>query len=503
MARRAVLVARRSAGLALLAVATMLLHGVHSDAADAALAYLLGVLVAAVAGGWWTGAATSGVAVAALWGLFVRPAQTRGPAGADAWFALGAFAVTAAVTTALVARAGARFRSAEAREFQARRLLRLSERMLGGAGEPADLAAPLEALAQACGEAMGARRALIRLWDPEGGGQMVPEAELGAWPASTLAAVGAACHRLPEAPLSWQDAEMGPVTVLPLARRSAQPALLVAAGARPQPDMAQAVAGLGSLALERLLLERQIFDAEAVRRSDALKSALLSSVSHELRTPLASIRLAATALQRPDTWADPEGRVDLLRAVDAEAERLNRVIANLLCLSRIEAGALQPDRRPCEVAALVFEAVRQAGPRLDPARLQLEVPEDLPAVDCDLGLAALALANILDNAVKYAPAGTPVTLGARQAPGGRLVAIWVDDRGPGVRPAEAERIFERFYRAVPQGDRTPGTGVGLSIARALVEAHDGRVWVEARPGGGSRFTTTWASAEGGRAAAAR
>ena len=503
MAGRAVLVAQRAAGLALLAIATLLLRGLRADAADAALAYLLGVLVGAVAGGWWTGVVTSGVAVAGLWALFVRPVQARAPAGADAWFALGAFAAIAAVTTALVARAGARFRSAEAREFQARRLLRLSERMLGGAGEPADLAAPLAALAQACGDAMGASRALIRLWDPEGGGKVYPEAEGASWPPSTLAAVASACHRLPEAPLTWQDPQIGPVSVLPLARRSAQPALLVAAGVRPQPEMAQAVAGLGSLALERLLLERQIFDAEAVRRSDALKSALLSSVSHELRTPLASIRLAATALQRPDTWADPEGRVDLLRVVDAEAERLNRVIANLLCLSRIEAGALQPDRRPCEVAALIFDAVRQAGPRLDPTRLQLEVPEDLPAVACDLGLAALALANILDNAAKYAPAGTPVTLGARQAPGGRLVAIWVDDRGPGVPPAEAERIFDRFYRAVPQGDRTPGTGVGLSIARALVEAHDGRVWVEARPGGGSRFTTTWPSAEGVAATVAR
>ncbi len=503
MAGRAVQIARGLAGPALLAVATLLLRAFRADASDAALAYLLGVLVSAVAGGWWAGVVTSFLALAALWVGFVRPVPARVPAGADAWFALGAFAVSAAVTTALVARAGARFRLAESREFQARRLLRLSERMLGGAGEAADLAAPLASLAQACGQAMGARRSLIQLWDPEGGGRVYPESDRAIWPESSLAAVAGACRRLPEAPLFWQDPEVGPLSVLPLARRSAQPALLVAAGAPPQPDMAQAVAGLGSLALERLLLERQIFDAEAVRRSDALKSALLSSVSHELRTPLSSIRLAATALQRPDTWADPQGRVELLRAVDAEAERLNRVIANLLCLSRIEAGALQPDRRPREVAELVLEAVRQAGPRLDPARLQLEVPEHLPAVDCDVGLAALALANILDNAAKYAPAGTPVTLGARQAPGGRLVAIWVDDRGPGVPPAEAERIFDRFHRAVPQGDRTPGTGVGLSIARALVEAHDGRVWVEARPGGGSRFTTTWPAAAAGAAAPSR
>jgi two-component system sensor histidine kinase KdpD len=164
-------------------------------------------------------------------------------------------------------------------------------------------------------------------------------------------------------------------------------------------------------------------------------------------------------------------------------------------MSRIEAGALTLDRQPCEVETLVWEGLRQAGVRPEHGRVRVRVPETLPEISAERGLAGLALANLLSNALKYSPPQSVVDVDARLSADGRLVAVWVDDCGPGIVAGEAERIFEPFYRggaAHAHGRQGPtGTGLGLSIARALVEAHGGRLWVEGRPGGGSRFTATW------------
>ena len=496
---RGVEVARQMAGPVALAAATVLLQPLRPNPADVALAYLLAVLLASTVGGLWSGALTAVVAALAFNDLFLPPVGNLTIADPANWFALGAFLVTAAVSSQLVARARARSRQAEARTAQTRRLLDLSERILSLVGNPADPGPTLAALAADCGRALATEQALIALWPPDRPEGVFPAATGPApgWQQACLAAVRRGCRALPEGPLMLRDEAATLLLILPLARRGPEPAVLVARCARPpEPGMPEAVAGLCSLAVERLFLLRQITDGEAVRRSDALKSALLSSVSHELRTPLSAIRVAATALQRADVWADAESRTDLLRTMDEESDRLNRLIANLLTMSRIEAGALTLERRPCEVEALVWEGMRQAGTRLDPRRLVIRVPDGLPEVDCDLGLAGIALANLLDNAAKYTPPDTPIAIGARLSSDGHVVAVWTDDRGPGVPAGEAERIFGRFTRGtVPSGRGPAGTGLGLAIARALVEAHGGRLWVEAGPGGGSRFTSTWPVAD--------
>lgn len=488
-------VARQIAGLVALAVATVGLHAVRPNPADVALTYLLAVLLASTIGGLWSAAATALAGTAAFNFFFLPPVGTLTIADPANWVALFAFLVVAVVGSQLVARARARSVQAEARADRTRLLLDLSERVLARIAGASDPDATLDALAEDFGRVLGTDRALIALWEPDRPGSVHPSAALERWPAGVLERMRAACTVFPDHPLRLEGGPGVTLVALPLARRSEHPALLLALFSRPvEVGLADAVAGLGSLALERLFLLRRITEAEAAKKSDALKSALLSSVSHELRTPLAAIRVAATALQRPEVWSDAPGRTDLLRTVDEEAERLNRVIANLLCMSRLESGAISLERQPCEVEVLVWEGMRQAGLRLDRRRVRLAVPEGLPELDCDLGLGGIALANLLDNAVKYSPRDSPVDVGARLSTSGRLVAVWIDDRGPGIAPGDAERIFERFYRggagALPGGGPA-GTGLGLSIARGLVEAHGGRLWVESRPGGGSRFTSTW------------
>lgn len=461
--------------------------GLRAAPVYAALLAVLVVLLASTVGGLWSGVVTAALAATIVNGVLRSPARVVTMIAPPNGIALVVFLVVAVVASQLVARVRARARQAEARADQTRRLLTLSEQVLARIAAASDVQGTLNALAGDIGRALSATRADIFLWDPDGplDGAVGPASER----------LRAACRVYPDGPLHLAAAAGLPaLCILPLARHGDQPALLVLEGGETSAAMVGAVVGLASLAVERLLLLRQVTLAEAARASDQLKSALLASVSHELRTPLAAIRVAATALQRSDVWADDAGREDLLRTVDEEAERLNRVIANLLCMSRIEAGALALDRHPCEVETLVWEGMRQAGLQPERRRVRLHLPEGLPEVDAEPGLAGLALANLMSNAVKYAPGASTVEIGARLARGGGLVAVWVDDRGPGIPPGEAERIFERFYRGpVARGSRgaPPGTGLGLSIARALVEAHGGRLWVEARPGGGSRFTATW------------
>ena len=492
-------------GFLLLAVATAALRPLQPNPADVALTYLLVVLAASTVGGLWSGAAVAAVAMLAFNFFFLPPIGTLTIAAPPNWFALFAFMITAIVSSQLVARARARSAQAEARERQTRALLQLSERLIGHVASPGDIPGATAALAQDCAVTLGAERALVCPWTPDG--PALP-AEAPDW--SELPAAERALGRvMPRAPLRLDCGGGHALLVLPLGRRSAHPALLLAAGGpHLQPGMAEAVGGLASLALDRLHLMRQVTEAETLRQSDRLKSALLASVSHELRTPLAAIRVAATTLQRPDVWQDPAGRGDLLETLDLESERLNRVFSNLFCMSRVQAGPLVLDRRPCDPEEVVWEGVHQAGLRLDAARLRWSVPDGLPPVWCDLPLAGLALANLLDNAAKYGPAGSPIEVGGRLSAEGGLVALWVDDAGPGVTAAEAQQIFQPFYR--PPGRRRggpAGAGLGLSIARAVVEAHGGRIWFEAGTGGGSRFTVTWpvaaaSPAETGMASAA-
>lgn len=213
--------------------------------------------------------------------------------------------------------------------------------------------------------------------------------------------------------------------------------------------------------------------AEVARESDALKSALLDSVSHDLRTPLAAIRVAAGNLMDPDVPVSPEGTRATARTIDREAERLSRLVRNMLDLGRIEGGALHPSLELYDLADILEPVVERMRPMLAPSDLEIAVAQNLPAVRVDAMFIDQILTNLLENAARYA-AGLRIRVSARQARPGRVDMV-VEDAGPGVPASVLPRLFERFYRAPRRkGSRTEGgSGIGLAVVRGLAVAMGG------------------------------
>jgi two-component system sensor histidine kinase KdpD len=240
-------------------------------------------------------------------------------------------------------------------------------------------------------------------------------------------------------------------------------------------------ASQGALALERANLAATETRAKVLEESDRLKSALLSSVSHELRTPLATIKASASSLRSGAVRWDSDARQDLVAAIDEEADHLNRLVGNLLDMSRIEAGALKPEWKWNALGEIVEGAL--AGVRRGAAEhlFEIRLPKDLPLIEVDYFLIEQVFTNLLSNCVKYAPAGSTVHVRGATA-GADAVEVEVWNEGPPVPPEHLGRIFDKFYR-VTDADRVTGTGLGLSICKGIVEAHGGRIWAENRPDG--------------------
>ena len=250
-----------------------------------------------------------------------------------------------------------------------------------------------------------------------------------------------------------------------------------------------ALADMGALAIERVRLVEDLDRAERAAETDRLRQALLTSISHDLRTPLASVLGAASTLRDLDAALAPEAKTDLLGTIIEESERLNRFIVNLLDMTRLEAGAVAPNLAPQDVAESVDTALRRVEKVLADHRVTVDMPPDLPTLRLDPVLFEQVLVNLLDNAAKYAPEGSTVTVRARRD-GGR-VRIEVLDEGDGLPEGDVERVFDKFYR-VRKGDRVrAGTGLGLAISRGFVEAMGGTVTAaNRRDRGGACFVVT-------------
>jgi two-component system sensor histidine kinase KdpD len=229
----------------------------------------------------------------------------------------------------------------------------------------------------------------------------------------------------------------------------------------------------GALAIERVALVEDMAKVQRTVETERLRSAMLTSLSHDLRTPLASILGAASALRDlPAKFGEVE-RADLLATIVEEAERLNRFIANLLDMTKLEAGAISPATAPYDLREIIGAALRRADKILHQHRVVLDVPADLPLLDVDPVLFEQVLFNLLDNAAKYAPAGTAITLRGRRE--GDAAAIQVLDEGEGIPPADLEQIFGKFYRTRKSDQVRPGTGLGLAISRGFIEAMHGTI----------------------------
>ena len=269
-----------------------------------------------------------------------------------------------------------------------------------------------------------------------------------------------------------------------------------------QRQLLDSFALLAAMAIERAYLAEQASQALVLRQAEKLQTALLNSISHDLRTPLASITGILSTLRdaeqltadgpgaQPANGLDPATRLELLESASEEAARLNRLVGNLLDMTRLEGGALRLSSDLCDVHDLVGAALAQLGERLRSHPVHTSIPQDLPLVPMDFVLMVQVLSNLLDNAAKYSPADSPLEVTARLIPqpgaegsnllGQPAIEIAVLDRGIGIPQADLKHVFDKFYR-VRRPDGVQGTGLGLSISRGIVEAHGGRIWASQRP----------------------
>jgi K+-sensing histidine kinase KdpD len=250
--------------------------------------------------------------------------------------------------------------------------------------------------------------------------------------------------------------------------------------------------------IERLYYELQdsferSAQAKALKQSERLKSALLDAVTHDLRTPLTSIKASVTTLleDTPLPVLDDESRKEMLTVINEESDRLDHFIEGLTRLARIEAGELHLRRHWSSIDEIVRSALKRAEPRTQGHRINVQIQGELPAIRVDEYAVAEVVYTLLDNAAKYSPPGSAVRVTA-SANDGETVNLAVEDRGVGIPPELRERVFDKFFRAMRDGDaqrRQPsGSGMGLAIAKGIIEAHGGRIWIEdGATGSGTRF----------------
>jgi len=452
---------------------------------NASPAYLLAVVAAAVTAGTAAAVLASVGAFLLYDFLFTRPIHSLLVADSQEWLTLLLLLFVGVVVGRLAAGQRERADAAARREREAIATFRISH-TLASATSTADALPALVGMLAAESEF---ERVWIALGDDDASERTHADSAAGPRPSFSTVSV---LHRRPgEEPAEWvrvhapgrgqrsRDERIHRVFIDSGARRLGS----IWAARRPEaaPPSREETRLLSGAAdqiargLERDGLAGEAVDAEIARRSDALKTALLDSVSHDLRTPLAAIRAAAGGLADPDVpWRPDEAR-SVAASIDRDAERLSALVANLLDLSRIEGGALHPDRQPFVLADLVGYAIDRLQPQLDGRSVTVDVAPDLPLVLVDPVHLDQALENLLENAVRHTPAAAPVRISAGADDSGGVV-LAIEDGGPGVPDGLLPRLFERFFRVVPprEGSRR-GTGIGLTVVRGLVESSGGSV----------------------------
>jgi two-component system, OmpR family, sensor histidine kinase KdpD len=461
---------------------------------DASAAYLLAVVAIAVAFGTTPAVLTSVGAFLIYDYFFIEPKYTFTVRDPREWLTLLLLLVIGVVVGQLAGRQRDRAETALAGEREARALFGISFAL----AEQRDTLAALGSIAARLRDETRMSRVWITL-----GETVAADAREAGSTASLPAtpAVHATLRRRPgDQPAEW-------VRVHSPARRPTQPAesayrVAITAGdqtlgslwaSRPRamgdPDGGEtrvlaAAADQIAGSLERDRLQREATSAEVSRRSDVLKSALLDSVSHDLRTPLASVRAAAGMLMDPDVDWPPDKRREIAASIDREAQWLNRLVTNLLDMSRVEAGELRPTLAAHALPDLVSEAVTRTGVASAGRVVTVEVPPELPPVLVDEVFMGQILANIIDNAAKYAGPDAPIRISASVVPNGR-VKVTIEDGGLGVPDEYLPRLFEKFYRVPRKGEGSRrGTGIGLAVVRGLIEAMGGDVVARRSPLGG-------------------
>jgi two-component system, OmpR family, sensor histidine kinase KdpD len=483
--------------------------------ANISMLYLIAVLVSATVFGIGPAILASVAAFLAFDWFFVEPLHAFTVDDPAEWLSLLLLLVTAVITGSLAGGQRLRARLAEQREREAvvlydvvrmmsdpdlnQALQSVAERLRSElhlvavaidlpedarlakravAGDPAALP-PADISAQTPSEM------LVRGAVPTGGRSVTPGRWIRVVPPRVHLAETAAVHHLHVVPVQSEDRRVG---LLTLAHPGDAPEFSDA-----DDRLLSAVAAQVGLAVERRRLRRDATEAEILRRTDELKTALLNAVSHDLRTPLASIMASAGGLLQEGVEWSAQERKEFAHAIEHESRRLNQLVGNLLDLSRIEAGILQLDKGWYDLSVLVEEVLGRLRPLTRQHQVVVDIPEDLAPVPLSYVEIDQVLSNLIENAAKYAPPGSEILISVRQDE--NAVRVEVADRGPGIPPSALPRLFEPFFRVSRGRSQPKGTGVGLAVAKGLVEAHGGRIRAENRPGGGARFIFTLPMAE--------
>jgi two-component system sensor histidine kinase KdpD len=249
----------------------------------------------------------------------------------------------------------------------------------------------------------------------------------------------------------------------------------------------EALSGLVSMSIERAEALEDSARSEAAKETERLRTALLDSVTHELRTPLTAIKASISSLLHQDSL-NSEAQHELLTIIDEESDRLNHLLEQAVEMAQLDAQKVHLEKHPLSVADLISSAVDSCRVTCPTRDFRVSIPHSLPPVLADAGWIQKVLGNLLGNAVKYSPPTQPIYVSADLQ--GDKVAISVADRGAGIDPLEQGMIFDKFYRGQSQRNRVSGTGMGLAIARAIVNAHGGSIAVTSQLGHGSVFTFT-------------
>ncbi len=466
-------------------VAVMVPLRSHLSIATSGLVLVVPVVTGVVVGGFTAGvfAVLVGFLVYDL--VFIPPYFTLSVGAGENWVALVVYVAVMLLVASVVARLEATRTEAHQHETAIRRLFELTDLLI----EDRPLSEVLELIVSTVHDAFALRSVALLL---------PVEARL-----EVVASAGAP---LSETELRRVAPEPGVPASLGASAASrgsdAQTVALTATGrpigllhiwgadlSRHDQDLLHTFANQMALALERAQLREQALRTELLEEVDRLQRALVGAVSHDLRTPLATIKASASTLRSAEATVDGAERDELLELIDNQTDRLDRLVSNLLDMSRVQAGALELRNQPIAVGDLVTDAVRGLGHGARVSDITTEIDDDLPLVDVDHLLIGQVLANLLDNALRYAPPNTAITIRAQRRDDGR-VQVAVQDAGPGVPRAERTKVFGMFNRSGTSG----GTGVGLSIAKAFIEAHGETIWVEDVPGGGARFCFTMPAA---------
>ena len=410
----------------------------HVPVLSLAVLYLFAVLPVAVVWGLAYAIPVSIASMLAFNFFFLPPLYTLTLQDSRNWFALAVFVVTAIVVSELAARTRRQARESALLAEVATSLLRRGE-----------VSGELERIAAEAARALQVERARI---------------ELGEHAATTS-------ETAERFPLAVEGRRVGTIYRARPRHRSA------AARRRLLP----ALASLLGVAIDRERLAREALEAETLRRSDAMKTAVLRAVSHDLRTPLMAILTSASALARDDLKLGHDDRRELAATILDEARRLDRVVSNLLDLSRLQAGAAPPEPGLWPVDDLVVQALDEVGAAGQ--RVDVAFPEESPTVRADADQIERVLVNLIENALKYSPADEPVYVQVTATASDALIRVV--DHGPGIARLDRGRIFEPFQRAGDGAVR--GAGLGLAIARGFADANGGRIWAESREGQGATF----------------